>query len=113
MRRNLACLLATLALTACGKGFGNSDSGSDSAAAARISVANNRALLSWSASSGLPDGYYVEQSSDGTTWNQIQDVTETSTYLDGLSAGSTYYFRVRSHNSSGNSAYSGLATLTP
>jgi hypothetical protein len=110
MRHSL-CLLAFLLLAACGKGSESSGTGGTNSA--KISVVNNRALLSWTACSGLPDGYYVEQSTDAVSFTQVQDVTETSTYLDGLTGGTTFYFRVRSHNSSGNSGHTDIAAVTP
>jgi hypothetical protein len=106
----LAFLLTLLALSSCAKDSGDFDSAHSSAT---ITVVNNRALLSWQASGGLPDGYYVEQSSEGAHWNRVQTVTELSTYLDGLTSGTTYFFRVQSFNSTGTSAYTSAVTLIP
>ena len=109
MTKKLLLLFTLLALSSCARDSGSSE-GSTSPT---ISVVNNRAFLSWQTGSGLPDGYRVEQSSDGVSWNQILTVTETSTYVDGLTSGNTYYFRVRSFNSAGPSGYSGTVTLIP
>lgn len=111
MKKHLITVIALLLFTACAKG--GAENGVSGTQTPSITVVNNRALLSWGAGSGLPDGYYVEQSTDGTSWTQIQTVVETSTYLDGLSAGTTYFYRVRAFNSAGPSAYSGVVTLTP
>jgi hypothetical protein len=103
-------LFVLLALSSCAKDSGDSANAHSSPT---ITVVNNRAILSWQASSGLPDGYYVEQSADGVSWNRVQTVTELSTYLDGLTSGSTYFFRVQSFNSTGTSGYTGVVTLVP
>jgi hypothetical protein len=112
LKRHLLLLaLLLVSFAGCGKGGGMGD-GSGGTTTPSVHLVNNRALLSWSASSGMPDGYYVDQSTDGTNWTQIQNVTETSTYVDGLTSGTKYYFRVRSYNSAGTSAASGTASLS-
>lgn len=108
MRHLLALLLLAL-FSGCGGKGGSSGSGPS---APSITVLNNRALLSWTAGSGLTDGYLVDESTDNATWTNIQNVTETSTYVDGLTSGTKYYFRVRAYNSAGNSAASSSAFVT-
>ena len=71
--------------------------------------------LSWQESDISAAGFDVEQSDDGgTTWNQIamtgSGVTNYS--VIGLTAGTTYSFRVRAFNAKGNSSYSNTATAT-
>jgi len=72
--------------------------------------------LTWSDNSDIEDGFKIERSlsiSDGFT--QIATVSANLTTYDdtGLSSGTTYYYRVRAHNSVGNSAYSNTASATP
>ena len=114
MKRYLLLILLLLTQPGCGKGGGGSSgtAGGGGGAAPSVGLVNGRAYLSWNAGSGLPDGYLIEQSTDNATWTQIQTVTETSTYIDGLSAGTKYYFRLRAFNSAGNSAYSGSVSIT-
>ncbi len=107
--KHLLLFFALLATVGCGHGGGSS---SDGGTTPKIRVVNDRAVLSWSTGSGMADGYIVEQSTDNANWTQIENVTETSTYLDGLNPGTKYYFRVKSYNSAGDSAYSGSATVT-
>jgi hypothetical protein len=63
--------------------------------------------LTWGLSPGSPTGYQVEQSLDGTTFSQVQQLgLVTTTKVTGLASGRTYYFRVRSYNQGGESPYS-------
>jgi len=103
--------MALVFFAACSRG-GGADIGNGGGVTPSVTAVNNRALLSWNAGSGMADGYFVEQSTDNANWTQIQSVVETSTYIDGLTLGTKYYFRVRSHNSTGNSPYSGTATIS-
>jgi hypothetical protein len=66
--------------------------------------------LAWSASSGSPQGYYVEQSTNNVNFTQIQAVSTNSALVTGLSAGQTYYFRVRAYNKAGDSAYTSITS---
>jgi len=54
----------------------------------------------------------VERSSDGATFAQIAQLGSSATsYTDsGLTAGSTYYYRVSAYDSAGSSAYSNIAS---
>lgn len=110
MIRLLLVLLALALFPGCGGRGSSSDDGAPSAPSVR--VVNNRVLLSWTAGSGLPDGYLVEESTDAANWTQVASVTEAGAYIDGLSNGTTYYFRVRAYNSAGNSAYSGSSSIS-
>ncbi|MGZ3649898.1 MAG: fibronectin type III domain-containing protein [Bdellovibrionota bacterium] len=109
--KHLILAMALLLVAACSRG-GGADLGNGGGITPAVTAVNNRALLSWSSGSGMADGYFVEQSTDNSTWTQIQAVVETSTYIDGLTLGTTYYFRVRSHNSTGNSPYSGSVKIS-
>ncbi|MFQ6078637.1 MAG: S8 family serine peptidase, partial [Thermodesulfobacteriota bacterium] len=71
--------------------------------------------LSWSDNSDPAfneDGFRIERRK-GASGNYVETVTvaqDVTTYSDGVSAGETYYYRVRAYNSSGNSSYSNEAT---
>ncbi|HEY2787417.1 MAG TPA: fibronectin type III domain-containing protein, partial [Fimbriiglobus sp.] len=66
-------------------------------------------VLTWADSTtppNTPDTYSVEQSPDGVTgWAPVGSATSTNFAVTGLSAGTTYYFRVRGHNGLGYSGY--------
>jgi uncharacterized protein YkwD len=70
--------------------------------------------LSWADVSG-ETGYKVERSLDGVNgWAQIGTTgVNVTTYQDtGLNAGTTYYYRVRATNASGDGAYSPVASAS-
>jgi hypothetical protein len=80
-----------------------------SASAASSSQLN----LSWSDNSGNEDGFKIERSAaGGATWGQIATPGANATsYQDGgLSAGTSYTYRVRAYNNAGDSAYSNTAS---
>lgn len=71
--------------------------------------------LSWTDNSADETGFKVERSPDGTTgWTQIAPPPANATsYADtGLSAGTTYHYRVRATNAVGDSAYTLNASAT-
>jgi fibronectin type 3 domain-containing protein len=74
--------------------------------------------LAWTDNSGSPnfaDGFYVEESPNGSTnWTQIAVLTGTNPgYLvTGLTAATPYYFRVRAHNGFGFSGYTNVSAAT-
>lgn len=67
--------------------------------------------LAWTDSSN-ETGYVIERSLNGVTWYTIASVAAdvTSHSNTGLSAGTSYSYRVRAGNAGGNSAASGSAT---
>ncbi|HLF33190.1 MAG TPA: CARDB domain-containing protein [Cyclobacteriaceae bacterium] len=76
--------------------------------------------LSWSDASDDEDGFRLERSQDNYTWTQVADegagtgdlVFDITTYTDqGLALGTIYYYRVRSTNAFGQSAYSAVITV--
>jgi hypothetical protein len=71
--------------------------------------------LSWSNAATNQTGFAVDRSTDGgTTWTQITTVGSTATtYTDsGLTAGTTYTYRVRATNAVGSSPASTAAAAT-
>ncbi|MDI6788226.1 MAG: fibronectin type III domain-containing protein, partial [Planctomycetota bacterium] len=70
--------------------------------------------LIWVDNSGDETSFKIECSTDGLTYSQVATVTaNTTSYINtGLSLGITYYYRVKSSNTNGDSAYSNVATIT-
>lgn len=70
--------------------------------------------LSWTAPSGGATSYKIERSPTGSgSWTEIATgVTGTTYSSTGLTASTTYYYRVRSTNATGDSAYSSNANAT-
>ena len=80
---------------------------------------SNQAYLTWSAPTLLYGqtvvGYQYEQSSDGgATWTVLNNLitNSTNTYIQGLSAGVTYQFRVAARTSQGLGLYN-YVSVTP
>ncbi|MBN1919602.1 MAG: fibronectin type III domain-containing protein [Anaerolineae bacterium] len=71
--------------------------------------------LTWVDASNNESGFKIERSANGTSgWAQIGTVgANVTTYNStGLTCGTPYYYRVRSYNTAGNSAYSNTANAT-
>ncbi|HEX6682548.1 MAG TPA: fibronectin type III domain-containing protein [Candidatus Limnocylindrales bacterium] len=78
-------------------------------------VTASSVTLNWSASSGTVNNYQIERCQGATCTNFAQIGTSTSTTFvnnSGLAANTTYRYRVRAVNSSGNSPYSGIVNVT-
>ncbi len=78
-------------------------------------VSSSRIELSWSDNSAAESGYSVEQKAgSGGVYSEIGTVDAgVTTYDDtALSASSTYYYRVKAYNSTGNSDYSNVKSAT-
>lgn len=71
--------------------------------------------LTWVDNSTNESGYYIERSSNGgSSFTQIASVGSnvTSYSNTGLTASTSYTYRVRAYNANGNSAYSNTASAT-
>ena len=68
--------------------------------------------LTWTDNATNETGYYVQRSSDGTNFSQIASLGAgaTSYSSTGLTAATTYYYRVCAYNSAGASAYTSVAS---
>jgi len=77
-------------------------------------VSSTQINLTWTDNANNENGFKVEQSTDGTNFQQIAMLgsNATSYSATGLNASTTYYFRVASFNDAGNSPYSNMANAT-
>jgi fibronectin type 3 domain-containing protein len=81
-------------------------------------VSASQINLAWAAPTGAGAsnvmGYIVQRSADGVTFNTIATLGATTTYYDasGLSAGTTYGYRVLATSAAGNSPASATASAT-
>lgn len=77
------------------------------------SASQSQINLAWTNVAG-ETGYAIEYSMNGTTWSQLTTTAaDVTSFQDaGLSASTTYDFRVRAYNGSGYSGYSPMAVGT-
>jgi hypothetical protein len=77
-------------------------------------ISSSQINLSWTDNANNENGFKVEQSTDGTNFTQIAmpGSNAVSFSVTGLSASTTYFYRVASFNDAGNSAYSNTASAT-
>ena len=70
--------------------------------------------LTWADNSSDETGFKVERSTDGVTYTQLTTLSVNSTSYSNtaLSGGKKYYYRVRSYNANGNSAYTVVVSAT-
>ena len=78
------------------------------------STTSSTVNLTWGASSGTVTNYQVERCTGANCTNFVQVTTSTSTSLadGGLSASTTYRYRVRAANSAGVSGYTNVVNAT-
>jgi acid phosphatase type 7 len=81
---------------------------------AATTVSSSQINLSWTDNANNENGFKVEQSTDGTTFGQIAMLgsNAVSFSVTGLSASTTYFYRVVSFNDAGNSSFSNTANAT-
>lgn len=81
---------------------------------AAAAVSFSRIDLAWQDNSSSEQGFKIERSTDGSDFAQIATAaTDATAYPDtGVSGGTTYFYRVRSYNSAGDSDYSNTASAT-
>jgi hypothetical protein len=70
--------------------------------------------LAWTDNSTDETGFRIQRSTDGATWATVTDTADNATsYSDtGLTAETTYYYRVRALGEEANSAYTASASDT-
>jgi|GEM_PF-728713 len=70
--------------------------------------------LGWTDNSGNETGFAIESSTDGSTFTALTSVAANAvTYAHtGLTASTTYYYRVRATGTAGNSAFTSVASAT-
>lgn len=75
-------------------------------------LSSSQISLAWLDNSNNETGFSLERSLDGANWSPFATVgSNIASYADsGLNAATTYYYRVRAYNSSGNSAYSNISS---
>jgi hypothetical protein len=77
-------------------------------------VSSSQVNLQWVDNAGNETGFKIERSTDGVNFSEIATVgANVTTYANtGLAGGTSYSYRVRAYNSSGNSGYSSPASAT-
>lgn len=77
-------------------------------------VSNKQITLSWNDNAKNEQGYEVEISTNGTSFNKIADLPANTQQYEsvGLTTLTSYWFRIRGKNAIGYSAYSNIAQTT-
>lgn len=77
-------------------------------------VSASRIDLTWKDNDNDEIGFRIERSTDGKTWTQIAFAGANTTRFSNqnLPAGKKFYYRVRSYNAAGASAYSNVSSAT-
>lgn len=83
-------------------------------ALAATAISSSQIDLAWTDNSTNESSFLIESSQDNVNFSQIAALgSDVTSYSDtGLSAGTTYYYRVRASNVGGNSPYSSVASAT-
>jgi hypothetical protein len=78
-------------------------------------VSGTEVRLSWKDNSDNEEGFKIERKTLDGEWSEIATVSaNVTTYNDtGLTAGTTYYYRVKAYNSVGESDYSNVVSVVP
>ena len=80
-----------------------------------VSKTSSSVNISWTDNSNNEDGFQIERSSSQNgTYTEVGTVsTNVSSFVNsGLTANTTYYYRVRAYNGSGTSSYSNVLNVT-
>ncbi|OLN32081.1 cell wall-binding repeat-containing protein [Desulfosporosinus metallidurans] len=88
---------------------GGSDAPSTPTNITATSVSSSQINLTWDSVSGATSYYVYGAASSSGTYTHIATVTTTSLIDTGLSAATTYYYKVQAVNSAGSSSYSPIA----
>ena len=78
-------------------------------------ISTSQINLSWNDNSSNESTFRIERSTNGgSTWSTLTTTGSNTTSFSntGLSASTTYHYRVRAENTSGNSAYTNIANAT-
>ncbi|TAL00601.1 MAG: hypothetical protein EPO07_09500, partial [Verrucomicrobia bacterium] len=83
-------------------------------ALAATTISTSQIDLTWLDNSTNESSFLIERSQDNVNFSQVVTTgAGVTSYSDtGLSAGTTYYYRVRAGNAGGNSPYSNVASAT-
>ncbi len=91
--------------------------GLTAAVAPAVGVGSGQVKLTWTAPSDAATftDYWIEQSTDGTTWTTVTDGVSTATTatVSNLTNGTPYSFRVAGRNTNGIGAWSATVQATP
>jgi peptidyl-Asp metalloendopeptidase len=82
--------------------------------ASATALANDRIALQWADRSSDEQGFVIERAVGGGSFSQRATVgANTTSFTDtGLTASTTYHYRVRAYNGAGSSAFSNVASAT-
>jgi len=77
-------------------------------------VSSNQINLAWTNNANNQDGFYIYRSSDGTNFTLVSSAAAGATAYSvlGLSASTTYYFKIAAYNPVGTSAQTSAASAT-